>query len=161
MKDVNYVAEEQARSALSSTKALYTAIKVAHEAQQLPEEGELAKWRQIVSSANQTIALLLRTLHAQREQFRVETAVIMEEVRGELVDREANAARTAERYRIFVDREAGHGCGVEESSKNAYERALSSSRQIESALSGLGSVSMVAGPGCKALSDEFLKDVRS
>ena len=112
-----------------------------------------------MSSANKTISLLLRTLHAQREQFSVETAVLMEEVRGELVDREANAARTAERYRIFVDRECGHGCGVDVSSKNAYDRALSSSRQIEATLFGLGSTATLAGPGCKALSDESFRDV--
>ena len=159
MQDIRISAEEQARASLSSTKQLYSDIKKAHEARQLPDEDELIQWRKTVSSANKTISFLLRTLNAQREQFRVETAVIMEEVRGELVDREANAARTAERYRLFVDRECGHGGGVDAGSKNAYDRALSSARQIEASLFGLGATATLAGPGCKALSDESFRDV--
>ena len=159
MQDIRNAVEEQARASLSSTKQLYVDIKKAHEEQQLPDEEELAKWRKTVSSANKTISLLLKALNTQREQFRVETSVIMEEVRGELVDREANAARTAERYRLFIDREGGHGCSVDVASKNAYERALSSSRQIEATLFTLGSTSSLAGPGCKALSDESFRDV--
>lgn len=159
MQGISDAAEEQARASLSCTKQLYADIKKAHNAQQLPDEEELARWRKTVSSANKTISFLLRALHAQREQFRIEHAVIMEEVRGELVDREANAARTAERYRIFVDREDGHGCGVDVSSKNAYDRALGSSRQIQAALFGLGATATLAGPGCMALSDEAFRDV--
>lgn len=146
--------DQQARAALSGTKDLYAAIRVAHEARALPQEQELASWRRTVSQANAAISTLLKVLSLQKRQFETERDVLLEEMRAELVDREAHAARTAERYRIFADRESS---GLNEPSclsAVAYDRALHSARQIDLALAGLKTTAQFAGPGCSALEKE-------
>lgn len=142
-----------ARAALSATKRLYTDLRELKDSRTLPANDTIDDWRRTVSSANKAIALLLALLHAQREQHNVETAVLVQEMRSEFVDREAHAARTEERFRLFVDRDAsGASSAATSVSSTAYERAMHSAGQLESTIAQLGCSAHAPGPGTRALS---------
>lgn len=93
-------------------------------------DATLDDWRNVVRRTNLEIARLKSQGKAQRERHRVEMAVFSDEVRHELVDREASAARTADRFRILCERDSG-------SARSAFDRALGSAAAVEATLACL------------------------
>lgn len=119
---------ESAKAALASTKRIHSEIK-KHEAEGLPVgTQQLKEWRTVVAAANKELSRMVKKLASQDERHKVEMAMINEEVRGELVDREANNARVAERFRMQLDRE---------NSSLSFDRALNSAAVVESSIAAL------------------------
>lgn len=75
-----------------------------------------------VRAANVEIARLARRLSASEARAQVEKALVAEEMRGELISREANAARTAERFRILAEKQGGAA---------THERAVNAAAVVE------------------------------
>lgn len=153
MQDASRSVDEQARAALSATKRLHQELREVKEARELPPDEAIDAWRRTLAGANRAISLLMRMLHTQRQQHNVETSVILEELRSELVDREAHAARTSERFRLFIDRDAACGADVASVSSSAYERAIASARQLETSIALLSCSAHEPGAGTRALSE--------
>lgn len=119
---------DSAKSSLASTKRIHASIK-KHEADGTsPDTHELKEWRTVVAAANKELSRMVKKLANQDERHKVEMAMINEEVRGELVDREANNARVAERFRMQLDRE---------NSSLSFDRALNSASVVESSIAAL------------------------
>ena len=97
---------ESAKSALASTKRTHAAIKKHEDDGTSPDSQELREWRTVVAAANKELSRMVKKLANQEERHKVEMAMINDEVRGELVDREANNARVAERFRMQLERES-------------------------------------------------------
>ena len=96
---------------------------------------QVRQWRAVTAQANKEIVRLQRELAGVRERAEVERAILNEEVRGELVDREANGVRTADRYRAIYERQVNTLDQSEAS--GVYERAMRAAANIEAAIAGL------------------------
>lgn len=72
-----------------------------------------------------------RKIAAERHRRDVEAAIMLAEMRSELVTREANAARTADRFRILSERSGSV------SDTSAYDRAVQTAESVESTIRAL------------------------
>lgn len=127
---------ESAKSALASTKRTHAAIKKHEDDGTSPDSQELREWRTVAAAANKELSRMVKKLANQEERHKVEMAMINDEVRGELVDREANNARVAERFRMQLERENSSLC---------FDRALNSAAVVEASIAAL--CPHVNGPG--------------
>jgi hypothetical protein len=122
---------------MDSSMPCLKATKRAHlEMRQLLSSGagasgeDLLRWKTVVAQANRELARLARLLDHARLRHAAEMAVLHDEMRSELVDREAHAARTAERYRLALERDAPTQAAT-------FDRARSSAAAIEAAIAEL------------------------
>lgn len=92
------------------------------------------------------IVELEQELRDTKARARLERAALKAEMRAELVDRQANAARVADRQRALFER------GVAQSGQlQASERAKASAGYIEAALTTLCPFSVAQPGGCNEL----------
>mgnify|MGYP004366846045 FL=1 len=112
--------------------------------------------REIYTGMDELYKLLLSTDRERaHENMRstIELDTIRSEMHMELVDREANAARVAERQRFLFERSSAQA-----GQASAAERASASASYVEAALAALCPHTTPASPGCAQLaasSDEF------
>jgi hypothetical protein len=143
------------KSALSRTKRAHAEMRACEDAGATGKQ--VREWRGVAAQANKEIVRLQRELAMVRERAEVERAIITEELRGELVDREANAVRTADRFRDFCDRSstaargAGASAGSASAVERAYDRAQSAAAQIEAAIAALCTHSLNTSGGTALL----------
>ena len=114
------------RKAMADTKRVFEEMKSCKKEKRAPPPKMIRDWQAVVRAANAEISRMSKQMAASEERHNVEMSVISEEMHSELVDREANTARTAERFRMLQDRSGSNG--------NAYEKAISSSSVVESAI---------------------------
>ena len=134
------------QSALSRTKRAHAEMRGLEAAGATGKQ--VREWRGVVAQANRELAQLQRKLAAVRERAAVEHAVMLEEVRAELVAREANAVRTADRFRDFCARTSSSVDGDGSTAgERAFERAQSAAASIEASLAGLCTHSLNANVG--------------
>jgi hypothetical protein len=131
---------------MADTKRVFLEMKQCEQEGNTPSTTTIADWRAVVRKANSEILHMARKVATDKERHIVEMSVISEEMRSELVDREANVARTAERFRVLQDRSGSTG-------NNTYERAVSSSSVIESAIAQICSHTLNKGNGPTLLYD--------
>jgi hypothetical protein len=79
-----------------------------------------------------------RELHMLKLRSRTERDILRNELRSDGVDREANAARVAERQRILFERSSAQAGAL-----SAYDRASSSASYVEAALASLCPVTLM------------------
>jgi len=84
----------------------------------------------VMRSTKRAYAEMQRHAAAQKERRLVDQAILADEMRCELVDREANAALTAERFRIMLERDLTAG-------RSLIDRACAHSASIEHAIGRL------------------------
>jgi len=95
-----------------------------------------------------TILLSLqRQAHYANARATAERDALQSEVHNELVDREANAARVADRQRFLFERTTALP-----GQANAYERAAQSAAFVEAAIVSLCPHTMQRSTGCEQLS---------
>lgn len=121
---------DESLALLRDTKRIFSEMRSLRDTGAPVSRETLDDWREVVKRSNQEIARLKRQHAAQAERHRVEMAVFSEEVRHELVDREANAARTADRLRVLFERDSG-------SARNVFDRAMGSASAVEATLASL------------------------
>lgn len=93
------------RVSLRNTKRIHGEIKKREREPHSVTRKELQDWKNVVFCANLEISKISKRLKALEERSSVERAVMKEEMRCELVDREANNARTADRFRCLSERD--------------------------------------------------------
>jgi hypothetical protein len=117
------------KAAMSGTKRAFHEMKDHEQHDMAVLVSKIADWRSTVRLANSELARMAKQLATTEERHKVERAVIAEEMRSELVDREANVARTAERFRVLQGRSGSTG--------NTYERAVNSVSAVEASIAQL------------------------
>lgn len=127
------------KQAMAGTKRVFQEMKQCELEGTKPPAETIADWRSVVRMANSEMLRMAKQLSAAEERHKVEMSVIAEEMRSELVDREANVARTAERFRVLQDRSGSTG--------NTYERAVASSSVVESAIAQICSHALNSSAG--------------
>ena len=136
-------ATDTLKQALSGTKRIHAEMRECEASGTPPALPLVAGWRAEVRRANLELVKLSRQLSATEERAKVEQALMSEEMRGELISREANAARTAERFRVLNERQGG---GV-----SAHENAINAAATIESQIADICSAPLSLGVGTTAL----------
>tara|TARA_Y100000389_G_scaffold161900_2_gene164477 strand:+ start:843 stop:1343 length:501 start_codon:yes stop_codon:yes gene_type:complete len=122
--------EDESLVLLGETKRVFAGMRNMRECGGKVPSETLDDWRAIVKRTNREIARLRTVCKLQEERHRVEMAVFSEEVRHELVDREASAARTADRFRVLYEKESG-------GARNMFDRAVASASAVDAALASL------------------------
>lgn len=92
---------------------------------------DLKRVRNAMKRARSTIQTMQRFEHDIKVRSGVERSLASSEMRADLIDREANAARREERQRVLFER--AHS----QSGQDSNERALTSARYVEAALASL------------------------
>ena len=108
---------------------------------------KLKTLNRLFSEQKQELTQTKRTLHFEKLRATVERDALRAEVHAELVDREANAARVAERQRFLFERSAALPGQL-----SASERAGASAAFVEAALVALCPQTAVTSSGCEQLS---------
>ena len=144
---------ESYEAASLKVRLLHSEIKASHLQGTPPGVEKLQEWRQAAATTAKACILQERRIAAERLRHKVEAAIVLEELRSELVSREANAARTAERFRILAERsESAIAIG-------AYERAVRTAETVDAAISALSSQPPLGiGSGCVALMQEDVNE---
>lgn len=99
-----------------------------------------------IDQLRKEVEQLQRELHDYKTRARAEKDVLRAEVHGELVDREANAARVAERQRFLFERSA-----AQMGQSSAGDRAAASAAFVEAALVTLCPHPQQMSAGCEQL----------
>ena len=102
--------------------------------------------RRLLVRIRKCLARQQRELVHAKNRARAEIDLLRSELHGELVDREANAARVKERQRYIFD-----GLSALDGQATAYERAHASAAYVEAALVSLDVNAQTAGHGCETL----------
>lgn len=117
------------KPAMAATKRVFSEIKQYELSGETPPKEVLSEWRNAVKMANAEVSRLAKLLNNSKERHAVDCAVLTEEIRGELVDREANTARTSERFRVMQDKVGASDC--------SYDKAMHSAHLIEASIARL------------------------
>jgi len=110
---------------------------------------DLEKLRRLSRAAEREAAALKRREAFAKERAGIEKDVLREEIRSDMVDREANAARVAERQRILF----GRTCALA-GQLSSNDSAATSANYIEKALSSLCPNYGGLSSGCERLRAE-------
>ena len=117
----------------------------------LGEEIDAEEQRKLVTRVRKHLVKQQRELDLVKHRARAEVDILRSELHGELVDREANAARVNERQRYLFERhEALAG------QTTAHQRAQASAAYLEAALVSLDVHTNTPGHGCELLYEESL-----
>ena len=137
---------ESARESLASTKRIHSEMKQHEQRGDSVSTKTLSEWKCVVASANKELSKILKKMSSIEERHRVEVSIVNEELRSELVDREANGVRIAERFRMILEREGN---------SSQLDRAINSTSVVEASIAalcpnasgvGLGTVTMLKVP---------------
>jgi hypothetical protein len=119
----------------NKTKELLNATKRIHKDMLLHEhtleDGDMQKnvtrWRKVVADANLHIAHLSRVLNDCKLEHKVELHVLVDAIKGEMMDYKANQAHVAELFRVAQERQNPGSCVT-------YDRAINCASSIEAAI---------------------------
>ena len=120
---------ERFKEALAATKHLHSALKDAYKT---GATLELRLHMKQAKMANAVLAEASRSMAQERTRATVEKDALRAEMHAELVDREANAARVAERQRVLFERGSALA-----GQAGAQERAYASAAFVEAAVASL------------------------
>lgn len=135
-----------ANEGLSLSKSLYEAADAAIRDK---TEIDLAAVKSTAKKLNKLLLVLSRQQHFEKSRSTTENDVLRGEMHAELVDREANAARVAERQRFLFERAA-----AQQGQAAAGDRAAQSAAFVEAALVSLCPHTMPVSPGCAQLDQD-------
>jgi len=131
------------KPAMAATKRIFGEIKQYELSGEPPPKEILKEWRNTVKIANAEVCRLAKLVNDSEERRAVDCAVLSEEMRSELVDREANTARTSERFRVMQDKVGASDC--------SYDKAMHSAYLIESSIARLCAHPLNRSGGSKLL----------
>ena len=114
----------------------------------------IKEWKSAAAHIYKEIVTSNRQNDAERERMLIERAIIKEEMRDELVSREAIAARTAERFRALGER-GGTGTG------NAIDRASRTAASIDACINQLNCHALSVNQGTVLLHEQSEQEPRS
>ena len=111
-----------------------------------PDDADLDELLRLARQSERVVSALKRELLARKEEALIERDVLRAEIRADLVDREANAARVAERQRILFER----SCALP-GQLSSHDRAAASANYVETALASLCPNHGRLSSGCERL----------
>lgn len=126
-KDTYALSMEQCtQEGMHTTRLLHTHLKEAsvHFGDMSEEDRalQIKALRSLTKQANNLFLKMKRLVYIASEARRVELSVQMEEMRAEIVDRDANASRLQDRVRLFTDKANG--------AEQIPQRAITAAAQI-------------------------------
>ena len=127
---------------LAATKASFNELRSIRKRNAAAPPAALKAACEALRLANADIVRLSRDLQSSKQQSATERAVFKSELRAELVAREAHAARTADRYRIAIERRRAVG---------DLDRAAVSAAQVEAAFLEIAPCTSVSTLGSRQL----------
>ena len=140
-----------APTGLSLTTELYEEVNAASESGSTLDltsfKKKLKTLNRLFSEQKQELTQTKRTMHFEKLRFTAELDSLRAEVHAELVDREANAARVAERQRFLFERSVALPGQL-----SAADRAGASAAFVEAALVALCPQTTPLSHGCETLS---------
>ncbi len=110
------------------------------------EQCQFEQWRKLAVQCNKALAAQERKLHAMQTEYETKLEMLKAEMRAELIDREGNAARVADRQRSLIESEYK----LDRAKLSSYDRITNSVAVLESTLDTLTSVT-TPGPGTSAV----------
>ena len=113
---------------------------------QLSEALATDEQRKLLTRVRKCLLRQQRALEHAKHRARAEVDLLRSELHGELVDREANAARVNERQRCIFEREQALA-----GQSTAHARAQASAAYLEAALVSLDVHTHSVGHGCQVL----------
>ena len=123
--------------ALTASCTLATKFRAqAAEETSTVTKDEFTQWRKLAVQCNKVLAAQERQLHSIRTEYETKLQMMKTELRAELIDREGNAARVADRQRTMIETELH----ADRNALNAFDRIGASVAATEAALNGLASV---------------------
>ena len=126
-------------------KAIHRDIKSCISSEGEVDRETMKKWKKELANTYRTTGLIKQTTNAMDERHKIEFSIMKEEMRDELVLREAIAARTAERFRVLNER-ASTGDAV-----SPFDRALHTAASIDAAIGAIGCHVMGVNKGTEFL----------
>ena len=126
---------QDVKSLLSESREAFREVKSAEKSGNPPSAADLKKWKAVLKLSHEALRSLNLSMHAERARHACEKALLLSEVHEELISRESNAARTAERFRVLEQRNEG--------SLSTYDKALTAAGVIQGAI---GKLSVVEAP---------------
>lgn len=136
---VDPLMDEHIKEALGTTRTLHKRLDELDDARCEP-------LKKLAARANKAVQAIQRCAHAESLRADVRESILREAVRGELIDREANAARVLERHRLFA--EEG---GSSSTAPSTFERARTAAASVEASIASLCSHRSRHAPGIALL----------
>lgn len=143
--------EERHRELLDGTKALHSSIKQALSDDAPTVKATLKEWKSSMAQMHKEVSSIRRQAAMQKEMHESTIALMREEMRDELVEREAVAARTAERFRSFCSRGSPN-------MQSAFDRAARTASSIDACVNALSSESLNCSQGTVLLHQQAMDD---
>ena len=125
------------KAAIEETKAIHTQIKKLLAENKVADVDDLHTWKVKLASIYKHLNKMKRYTNALDERQQIEASIFRQEMRDELVSREAIAARTAERFRVLTQ------TGVASEAESPFDRAHRTAVNINKSICQVG---------CRALS---------
>jgi len=133
----------------NATRTLHESMKSALSgAEDSVPKGLAKRWKSDVAHIHKAVVANARKMEAESERARIECAIMKEEMRDELLTREAISARTAERFRAINDAESEAGTG------NAIDRAMRTATIIDTCIKQLSCHTLTVGQGTILLHEQ-------
>lgn len=144
---------DEHQAVLHRLKALHTGIKQASNADDSEgfDRSILKEWKSAVAQIHKELSEVRRKAVMEREMQNMTVTIMREEMRDELVEREAVSARTAERFRSFCSQ-------APQSIQSAFDRAARTAGSIDSCINGLSCDTLKCSGGSAMLHDQVMKD---
>lgn len=140
---------EKIKSGLTASKQLCSDMPLAFEKNDGITKEDVKLWCRAVAKINAALAAQRRQLSYMEQRHAVELALMRDAMRSELIDREGNSARVAEKQRAIVE----NNFGTSRVELAAFDRATSSALTIQSSLASTFTVSAASGAGPSAISN--------
>jgi hypothetical protein len=130
-------------SMLSELKACLLSGKVHKE--------KIEKWKSITHNTLNNLNNISNNIELLEERYKAEIAILKEEMRDELVSREAISARTSNRFRLLAEQNP-------ESCFSVFEKALNTASSIEACISSLSIHTFSVNQGTIQLDEQMQID---
>tara|TARA_Y100000817_G_scaffold311562_1_gene303915 strand:+ start:266 stop:691 length:426 start_codon:yes stop_codon:yes gene_type:complete len=134
--------------ALSASRTLAEELQRCADEEDVPDAEQYARWRKMAVLCNKTLAAQERRLDKLRAEHGIRLELMREAMRTELIDREGNAARVAEKQRLGIEQRLTSG-----EADALVDRCIQSVAVLENRLGLLSSLSTPAGEGCQPLAE--------
>lgn len=139
-----------AKATADKIRVLHAGLKCAMESGEVSEDS-IREWKQTTAQLFREFNRLYKAASVADERSRAERAMLREEMRDELVSREAFSARTAERYRAFAER-GGLSTG------DCFDRAARTAGAIEMSINEISRHTLSVNQGTVLLCRQVDQD---
>jgi hypothetical protein len=138
---------ESAKATTDKIRGLHAGLKAAIESNEVSEES-VREWKQTTAQLFKEFNGFRKAASAADERSRAERAMLREEMRDELVSREAVGARTAERFRAFSEQSGATTGGL-------FDRASRTAGAIEMSINDISRHSLSVNQGTVLLHEQM------